>query len=31
VITAATLKTRTVNDLAAMAKRKRVPGWHPMR
>ena len=31
VITAAKLKTRTVKDLAAMAKRKRVPGWHSMR
>jgi len=31
VITAASLKTRTVKDLAAMARRKRVPGWHSMR
>lgn len=31
MITAARLKTRTVKDLAAMAKRKRVPGWHSMR
>ena len=29
--TAAKLKTRTVKDLAAMAKRKMVPGWHSMR
>lgn len=29
--TAAKLKTRTVKDLAAMAKRKKVPGWHSMR
>jgi hypothetical protein len=31
VITAASLKSRTAKDLAAMAKRKRVPGWHSMR
>ncbi|OHB79186.1 MAG: hypothetical protein A2V98_01755 [Planctomycetes bacterium RBG_16_64_12] len=31
MITAATLKTRTTKDLAAMAKRKRIPGWHSMR
>jgi len=31
VTTAAKLKTRTVKDLAAMAKRKKVPGWHSMR
>ena len=31
MITAASLKTRTVKDLAAMARRKRVPGWHSMR
>ncbi|MBN2475767.1 MAG: DUF4912 domain-containing protein [Pirellulales bacterium] len=31
MITAARLKTRTVKDLAAMAKKKRVPGWHAMR
>jgi hypothetical protein len=31
VITAAKLKTRTVKDLAAMAKKKTVPGWHSMR
>ena len=31
MITAARLKTRTVKDLAAMAKRKKVSGWHPMR
>ena len=31
MITAAKLKTRTVKDLAAMAKRKGVPGWHSMR
>lgn len=30
-MTAATLKARTVKDLASMAKRKRVPGWHSMR
>lgn len=29
--TAEKLKTRTVKDLAAMAKRKKVPGWHSMR
>ena len=31
MITAAKLKTRTVKDLAAMAKRKGVRGWHSMR
>jgi hypothetical protein len=31
VTTAAKLKSRTVKELAAMAKRKRVPGWHSMR
>ncbi len=31
MITAATLKARTAKDLASMAKRKRVPGWHSMR
>jgi len=31
VITAARLKTRTVKDLAAMAKRKKISGWHSMR
>ena len=31
MITAATLKARTAKDLALMAKRKRVPGWHSMR
>ncbi len=31
MINAASLKTRTVKELAAMAKRKRVPGWHSMR
>jgi hypothetical protein len=31
VITAASLKTRTVKDLASLAKRKRIPGWHSMR
>jgi hypothetical protein len=31
VITAAKLKTRTAKDLAALAKRKGVPGWHSMR
>jgi hypothetical protein len=31
VITAAMLKTRTVRDLAAMAKKRKVPGWHSMR
>ena len=29
--TPATLRARTVKDLAAMAKRKGVPGWHSMR
>lgn len=31
MITAANLKSRTVKDLAALAKRKGVPGWHAMR
>ncbi len=31
VITAAKLKTRTVKDLAAMAKKKKIAGWHSMR
>jgi uncharacterized protein len=31
VITAATLKNRTVKDLAAMARKKKVLGWHTMR
>lgn len=31
MITAATLRARTVKDLAAMAKKKGVPGWHSMR
>lgn len=31
MITAAKLKNRTVKDLAAMAKRKGVRGWHSMR
>jgi len=31
VSTAARLKTHTVKDLAAMAKRHGVPGWHAMR
>ena len=31
MITAATLRTQTVKDLAAMAKKKGVPGWHSMR
>lgn len=31
MITAAKLKARTAKDLASMAKRKRVPGWHSMR
>ncbi|OHB73085.1 MAG: hypothetical protein A2V70_19395 [Planctomycetes bacterium RBG_13_63_9] len=30
-MTAAKLKTRTVRDLAAMAKKKRIAGWHSMR
>jgi uncharacterized protein len=29
-MTAADLKSRTVKDLASMAKRKKVPGWHGM-
>lgn len=29
-MTAANLKSRTVKDLASMAKRKKVPGWHAM-
>ena len=31
MITAAKLKAKTVKDLAAMAKKKKVPGWHSMR
>ncbi len=31
VITVANLKSRTAKDLAALAKRKGVPGWHAMR
>ena len=31
VITAAKLKSRTAKDLAAMAKKKAIPGWHSMR
>ena len=31
MITSAKLKARTARDLAAMAKRKGVPGWHSMR
>ena len=31
VMTAADLKSRTVRDLASMARRKKVPGWHAMR
>jgi hypothetical protein len=31
VISVAKLKTRTAKDLAAMAKRKGIPGWHSMR
>ena len=31
VMTTADLKTRTVRDLASMAKRKKVPGWHGMK
>lgn len=31
MITAASLKARTVKDLARMARRKRIPGWHSMR
>jgi len=31
MITAARLKTHTVKDLAAMAKRKKISGWHSMR
>lgn len=31
MITAANLRTHTVKDLAAMAKRKGIPGWHSMR
>ncbi len=30
-MTAATLKAHTAKELASMAKRKRVPGWHSMR
>jgi hypothetical protein len=29
--TAAQLRTRTIKDLAALAKRKRIPNWHAMR
>ena len=29
--TAAKLRTRTVRDLAAMARKKKVAGWHTMR
>jgi hypothetical protein len=31
VITPAKLKTRTVRDLANLAKKQKVPGWHAMR
>jgi uncharacterized protein len=31
VITAAKLKSRTVKDLAEMARKRRLPGWHDMR
>ena len=31
MITAATLRARTAKELASMAKRKLVPGWHSMR
>lgn len=31
MVTASSLRTRTVKDLAAMAKKKRIPGWHAMR
>lgn len=31
MITVAKLRTRTVKDLAAMAKKKKVAGWHSMR
>jgi uncharacterized protein len=30
-MTAADLKTRTVRDLASMARKKKVPGWHGMK
>lgn len=30
-MTTADLKSRTVRDLASMAKRKKVPGWHSMK
>ena len=30
-MTAADLKSRTVRDLASMAKRRKVPGWHSMK
>ena len=30
-MTAADLKSRTVRDLATMAKKKKVPGWHSMK
>ena len=31
MMTIAKLKTRTVKDLAAMARKKKVSGWHTMR
>jgi uncharacterized protein len=31
VFTVATLKNRTVRDLAEMARKKKLPGWHAMR
>ncbi|MGD0383245.1 MAG: Rho termination factor N-terminal domain-containing protein, partial [Thermoguttaceae bacterium] len=30
-MTPAALKTRTVRDLANLAKKQKVPGWHAMR
>ncbi len=30
-MTASDLKNRTVRDLAVMARKKKVPGWHGMR
>ena len=30
-MTPADLKTRTVRDLASLAKKQKVPGWHAMR
>ena len=30
-MTASDLKSRTVRDLAAMARKKKVPGWHAMK